>query len=104
MSKVWCHLCGKTLADGTLKYEVAVRVRSIFDGTVPERGHEDPRQELAHLLDAAARQSQEDLDRQVYEDDIFIMCPACKETVLQYIYSHLRPEASPEHGRAHLVH
>ncbi len=104
MSKVWCHLCGKMLADGTLKYEVAVRVRSMFDGTIPPSTYDNSGQELSDLMGMTAQQSKEELDRQIYEDDVFIMCPACKETFLQYIYSHLRPEATPEHGRAHLLH
>jgi hypothetical protein len=44
------------------------------------------------------------LNRQVYEDDVFVLCPECKEAFLDDIYSHLHPKATPESGRAHLIH
>lgn len=104
MSKIWCHLCGKILPDGTVKYEVAVRVRSVFDGTIEDLGHASSTEDLVGLPNVTAQQGEEDLNRQVYEDDVFIMCATCKETFLQDIYSHIQPEAAPEHGRAHVLH
>jgi hypothetical protein len=104
MSRIHCHRCGQILAEGSLKYQVAVRVRSLFDGIIPDTGPEDEAQDLAGLLREASQHSEEELNRQVYEDDVFIMCPACKEAFLEEIYSHLHPKAAPEHGRAHLIH
>jgi hypothetical protein len=52
----------------------------------------------------AAARTEEELNHEIYEDDAFVMCLACKEAFLQEIYSHLHPQATPENGRAHLVH
>jgi hypothetical protein len=104
MNRIHCHRCGQLMADGSLKYQVAVRVLSLFDGTVPDREGSEAKQDLASLVAEAAAYSEEELTRQVYEDDIFIMCPACKEAFLEDIYAHLHPKAAPEHGRAHLIH
>ena len=103
MTKVHCHRCGRPLAEGTLKYQVAVRVRSTFDGLIADSPETD-NQDLAGMLAEASRLSEEDLNRQVYEDDVFVMCPSCKEAFLEDIYAHIHPKASPEHGRAHLIH
>jgi hypothetical protein len=76
----------------------------MFDGTVLESDVEPPEEELARLLQAVERYSEEEMDRQVYEDDIFIMCPACKEAFMEDIYARLSTKMSPESGRAHLIH
>ena len=81
-----------------------MRVRSLFDGALAESDVEPPEGELAKILQHMEPYTEEELERQVYEDDIFIMCPACKEAFMQDIYSHLSSEASPELGRAHLIH
>ncbi|MBI5252394.1 MAG: hypothetical protein HY912_23105 [Desulfomonile tiedjei] len=101
MSRIRCHRCGSPLPAGSAKYQVAVRVRSVFDGVLPESSDEP---ELAKIIKEVSNCSEEELNRQVCEDDIFIMCPVCKEAFLDDIYSHLHPEAAPEMGRAHLIH
>ena len=104
MSRIRCNRCGHPLEEGSLKYEVAVKVRSSFDGTIPEFAQEREGEDLASVLHEASRYSEEELNRQVYEDDVFIMCPQCKEAFMEDIYSHLHPKATPENGRAHLIH
>ena len=104
MSKVRCHRCGRLLPEGSLKYEVAISIRSMFDGTLPEEIHEAGTAGLARIVRGASVRSEQELMREIYEDDAFVMCLECKEAFLQDIYSHLHPQATPEHGRAHLVH
>ncbi len=76
----------------------------MFDGVIPdaEKGPNDT--ELENLLREMEGLSEEELNRQVHEDDVFVMCPGCKEAFMENIYSHLHPEAAPEMGRAHLIH
>ncbi len=102
MSVLRCHRCGSPLPEGSARYQVAVRVRSVFDGVLPE--FPDRESDLEKILKDVSACSEEELNRQVYEDDVFIMCPVCKEAFLDDIYSHLRPEAVPENCRAHLIH
>jgi tryptophanyl-tRNA synthetase len=104
MSMLRCHLCGSPMTEGSLKYQVVVRVRSLFDGAIPEIERAAGEPDLGQLLKDIDAFSEEELNRQVYEDDAFIMCLECKEAFMEEIYSRLRPEASPENGRAHLVH
>jgi hypothetical protein len=92
------------LKDGALKYQVTVRVRSFFDGVIPEIEKRSQCLELERLLKEIDACSEEELNRQVYEDDAFIMCAECKETLMEEIYSRLYPQACPENGRAHLIH
>jgi len=101
MSKIRCHRCGSPLPAGSAKYQVAVKVRSVFDGVITEPAGEP---EISEILKEVSNCSEEELNRQVHEDDIFIMCPVCKEEFLDDIYAHLHPAAAPEMGRAHLIH
>ncbi|MEW6139634.1 MAG: hypothetical protein AB1733_15480 [Thermodesulfobacteriota bacterium] len=103
MNRTRCHRCGKRLGDGELRYQVAVHVRSDFDEILPDA---DPIDEssVERLVNEISSYGEEDLNRQVYEDDVFVMCPSCKEAFMENIYSHLHPQATPEHGRAHLIH
>jgi hypothetical protein len=104
MSGIHCHRCGCSLREGSLKYRVAVHVRSMFDGVIPTDGVESTGEDLSRIMAEISAYNEEELTRQVYENDEFIMCPACKEAFLEAIYSHMRPKASPEGGRAHLIH
>jgi hypothetical protein len=104
MSELRCHWCGSLMRAGSLKYQVLVRVRSLFDGVIPEKELADGEPDLGQLLKEIDTLGEQELNRQVYEDDVFIMCPECKEAFMEEIYSRLRPEACPENGRAHLIH
>jgi hypothetical protein len=104
MSRVRCHRCGCILAEGSPKYEVAISVRSVYDGVIPDEVDEMGVGGIARIMKRAAARTEEELNHEIYEDDAFIMCLACKEAFLQEIYSHLHPQATPENGRTHLVH
>jgi hypothetical protein len=91
------------LVEGSTKYQVDVRVRSLFDGVIPDYQDQDADRELERLLEGLSGYSEEELTRQVYEDDIFIMCPPCKEAFMQDIYSNLHQEGAPDDGRDHLI-
>ncbi len=94
MSGIQCHRCGRRLPEGALKYQVAVHVRSLFDGVIPETLEENGEPELRRLIREVSAYSEEELNRQVYEDDAFVLCPDCKEAFLDDIYSHLHPKAA----------
>jgi len=104
MSRLRCHRCGCVLGEGSLKYEVTVSVRSMFDGTITDETSDLGNAGMDRLISEAATRGEEELNREVYEDDVFVMCVKCKEAFLQDIYSHLHHQATPEHGRAHLLH
>jgi hypothetical protein len=99
-----CHRCGRPLPEGGLKYQVALRVRSMFDGVIEPSNVDFPEDELARILLEAEQSSEEELEREIYEDDVFIMCPACKEAFMDDIYSHLSNKMMPEAGRDHRIH
>ena len=104
MSGTRCHRCGRDLNEGILKYEVELKVRSMFDGVVADAEVPVDESEIERLIRDISASNEEELNRQVYEDDVFIMCPECKEAFMENIYSHIHPQATPDHGRAHLIH
>lgn len=103
MSEITCHCCGRLLNAGSPKYEIEVRVRSSFDGVILGIDEEISERELERIYDALVGCSEEEGQRQVYENDVFVMCPGCKEVFLTEIYSRLRPDVSPAAGRDHLI-
>jgi phage FluMu protein Com len=103
MSEIRCHRCAKPLVEGSLKYQVEIRIRSHFDGVIPELTEERPANDLDAILAETAGCSEEELTRQVYQDDVFIMCPSCKEAFLHDVYSRIHPEAGPREGHLHLI-
>jgi len=103
MSGLHCHGCGAPLPEGAPKYKIDVRVRSVFDGTIPEADEDASKDGLDRILAELSGYNEEEASREVYEDDVFIMCPECKDTFLDEIYSHIHPQATPEAGRAHLI-
>jgi len=104
MGVMHCHRCGRPLSDGNPKYLVAVKVRSLLHGVASELERETGDLEIEELLREMEASAEQNLNRQVREDDAFVMCPECKEAFLEEMYSRLRPEATPENGRAHLIH
>ncbi len=104
MSGIHCHRCGTDLPEGSVKYQVEIRVRSVFDGVVPDLAERNDESEIDRLIREMSAQSEEELNRQVYEDDVFVVCPRCKEALLKNIYSHLNATGLPEQGRAHFIH
>lgn len=104
MPVIQCNRCGQNLAEGTLKYRVDVKVRSMFDGVIPDSDVRDHAQGLDTLMAELSKYSEEELVRQVYEDDSFVLCPTCKEAFMKEIYARLHTKASSETGRDHLIH
>ncbi len=103
MSCIQCDRCGIKLAEGSLKYQVAVRVRSMFDGVIPEAECGEPAMSIDRILEELACCTEEELTHQVYEDDVFILCPRCKDDFLNEVYSRLTSRPTPDSGRAHLI-
>lgn len=103
MSEITCHRCGRLLNAGSPKYEIEVRVRSAFDGVILGKDEDVSEGELKRIYEALVECSEAEGRRQVYESDVFVMCPQCKEVFLAEIYARVRPEASPAAGRDHLI-
>ena len=104
MGAIRCNRCGQPLEEGSTKYQVDLRIRSMFDGVLQESGVGDPSGDIDDILAELSECSEEELNRQVYQDDVFIMCPSCKEAFIKDIYSHINPKASPDANRAPLIH
>lgn len=103
MSELRCHLCGQVLAEGATTYQVDIRVHAVFDGVIPQAQEINPAQELDSILSSLSSLTEEEITRQVYEHDVFVMCPPCKEAFLKDLYARLHPTVSPQATRAHLI-
>ena len=92
MTELLCHWCGNLMREGSLQCQVVVRVRSLFDGVIPEKELAEGEPYLGQMLKEIDAFSEQELNNQVYEDDAFVVCPECKEALMQELYSRLRPE------------
>ncbi len=103
MNTMRCHRCGDPLAEGTLKYEVALRVRSLFDGVVSRQDPEIGDEGMARLIADLSTYNEQEADREVYEHDTFTVCPDCKDLLIKDIYSHFLPHSAHEAERPLLI-
>jgi hypothetical protein len=82
MSKT-CDKCGKTMPDGSLAYEVKIQVYADFDGVLPDVGaaeHLEARlRELVAAMDGA---DPDELMRDVYHEERYLLCPGCRDRYL----------------------
>ncbi|MEW6348726.1 MAG: hypothetical protein AB1646_06660 [Thermodesulfobacteriota bacterium] len=103
MSTLRCHRCGHPMEEGSLKYEVVLRVRSLFDGVIPPQDGELSSESLSRLIADLSAYTEEEANREIYEDDVFTMCPECKEVLIKDIYAHFLPHSAPEADRPYLI-
>lgn len=78
-----CEKCGQELPDGSLAYEVHIRVYADFDGVLSELGSAAEREARLKALVAAMEQADpEKLLRDVYHEEKHLLCPGCRERYL----------------------
>ncbi|MBI5018494.1 MAG: hypothetical protein HZB55_23795 [Deltaproteobacteria bacterium] len=76
---IFCQRCGAELPPGSLKYLVTIHVTADFDGVLPAEGDREDLEAFMHQLDAEDPVS---LENDVYQSQGYLLCPACKRTVL----------------------
>lgn len=79
-----CDGCGKALAQGELRYRVAIDVRAVYDQL--EVGLlelvRDHRQEMLDLIEKLRDNSPEQIEETVYKMLKFDLCPACQRAYI----------------------
>ncbi len=103
MTDLTCRRCGHSLPEGCLWYELELRVRTGFDRVIPDSGSERTAQDIDDLVTELSRYSEEELLRQVYQNDVLVLCPPCKEALLHDIYACLKDESPFESDRTPLI-
>lgn len=74
-----CKRCGADLAPGSLKYLVTVNVVADFDGTLPTQAEMEDLEAFMRQLD---REDPVQAEKDVYQSQGFVLCPACKAAFL----------------------
>ena len=103
MTCIHCHRCGRPLAEGSVKYQVDIRVRALLDGAPAELEQPSSEGDVGPLVDDLSAAPEEELVRRGFEDDVFVLCASCKEAFLKDVYTDLHSPEAPGAGRAHLV-
>jgi len=92
MKKRRCHLCGKRLKKGGLKYHLKAELISDFDGylSVPYDQKKDYAQEIKDTIAASKGKSDKELEEEVYQKFEFLFCPDCKTRLVSFLKSRKR--------------
>ncbi len=93
-----CEKCGVELPPGSLKYLVTIHVTADFDGVLPEDVDMEDLEAFMRQVDSGTS----DPERDVYQSQGYILCPACKSSFLADPLGRRRSgEGAQEGGRMH---
>jgi len=89
MKKRRCHLCGKRLKKGGLKYHLKAELISDFDGylSVPYNEKKDYAQEIKETVEALKGKSGKELEEEVYQKFELLLCVDCKKRLVSFLKS-----------------
>ena len=82
MHRQHCLKCGKSLAEGSLKYVVDIRVYADFDGvlSLPEG---DIEEEVNRLMGEIEGMDPSELEKDVYQEIAFLLCKGCRDRFME---------------------
>ncbi len=89
MSEVRCALCARPMVPGSLRYVMMWKMFADYDGIIDL---EDERN-FGNTMRAIKTANSADLEEQVFMESRHILCPSCREEVLESL-------ASLEHGES----
>lgn len=75
-----CDRCGAVVEDGDIRYMVRIAVR-VDDGGLIKQPITD--EEMESIIKQMENVSAEDLEREVYEERSYILCPPCKRAFMK---------------------
>ena len=76
-----CARCGRHIAPGQIRYIVRLTIVGDDGGTLVEVA--DPDAEIESLIEQIEQMEPEELERDVLEERIFILCPPCRAAFAQ---------------------
>ncbi len=91
-----CEKCGKEMADGSVAYEVKIQVYADFDGVLPQiETAEQMEARLQELVAAMEEANPDELMRDVFHEELHLLCPKCRERYLANPLNLPLPEGLP---------
>ena len=84
-----CAICGRRFKKGGAKYRLNLEVISDFDGylSVPINKQQDFQEQLKKILEQLQQKSPTELEEEVYVKMERMICPNCRETILNLFRS-----------------
>jgi len=94
MSKVRCGFCARPLEPGSLRYVLMWKLFADYDGIIDL----EDEKKLEVTMRAVEAASMADLEEQIYMESRHILCPMCREEILDTLASleHHAEEESDE--------
>lgn len=76
-----CARCGRRVAPGQIRYIVRLTIVGDDGGTLVEVA--DPDAEIESLIAQIEQMEPDELERDVLEERIFVLCPSCRKAFLR---------------------
>ena len=80
-----CARCGKRIKKGGQSYRLKAELISHFDGYMQFNKKEGLEAQIAQLNKEMENMSAEDIERHVYEKFEYIICPGCRDEILDFL-------------------
>ena len=78
-----CARCRQNIRDGDIRYVVRVSVLGDDGGILLEEDYEDPDMKIDELLTQLEGRDAFELENEVYEERIFVLCGTCRKVFLK---------------------
>ena len=87
-----CSKCSRILRPGEIRYCVRIALWADTGGYIPAQEALDVDRRLSSLLDRIQRMDTAELERDVYQQLEFVLCPDCRQ---QFLANPLNKELDP---------
>lgn len=77
-----CEKCGRDLPLGGLRYVVKIEAYADFDGYLGEEDAEEVEARMRELVERLSERDPGELEREVYEKQIYLLCKDCRDHYL----------------------
>lgn len=92
MGETRCAFCASILPPGSLRYVLMWNMFADYDGIIDL----DDERSLENTVRAVKESNSADLENQVYMESRHIVCPSCRQEILESLEAMGRAEESPE--------
>ncbi len=82
MTPIRCNCCSKELSIGGVKYIIEIKSFADFDGFIDEHPGE-LEEGVNDILDVVESLDEEELEQEVFEEQIFILCKECRDKFIE---------------------
>lgn len=81
--KITCACCSKVIEPKGIKYILDIKSFADFDGILDDDKDENIEEGVKEALHDISMKTEEELEREVYSDNIYILCKLCRDRFIE---------------------